>query len=205
MPTKPTVHVIDDDEAMRDSLAFLLEAHGFETRLYEEPAAFLAILAEPPTGCVLTDVRMPNMTGLELVRELKARGCGLPVVVMTGHGDIALAVEAMKAGVADFIEKPFTEAAVVDALKEALAGQAAPAAGGGEDEAGAEARRRLSTLSPRERDVLQGVVAGKANKVIAYELAISPRTVEIYRANLMTKAGAKNISELMRIALAAGL
>jgi two-component system response regulator FixJ len=151
---------------------------------------------------VVTDVRMPDMTGLELVQAMKSADVQFPVVVMTGHGDVPLAVEAMKAGVVDFIEKPFADEVFLDAVRTALA---LARQGGGGDQAKAAAEERLAHLTPRERDVLQGVVAGKVNKVIAYELDISPRTVEIYRANLMSKTGARNISELMRIALAAGL
>lgn len=197
-----TVHVIDDDEAMRDSLAFLLDVHGIPAQVYDCATAFLDALPAPCEGCIVTDIRMPDMTGLELIRKLKADGVDCPVVVMTGHGDVQLAVEAMKAGVIDFIEKPFSDEVFLGAVRTALAHQATNAA---PDQARREAERRLESLSPRERDVLVGVVAGKANKVIAYELDISPRTVEIYRANLMSKTGARNISELMRVALAAGL
>lgn len=200
MSTKPFVHVIDDDEAMRDSLLFLLEAHGFEVRTYAEPRPFLDALAGVSPGCVLTDIRMPNMTGLELVQALKAQGSRLPVVVMTGHADVGLAVEAMKAGVVDFIEKPFEDRALLDAVTRGLS-TLQNAAG---PDLVAEAKARLAQLSPRERDVLRGVVEGKPNKVIAHDLGISPRTVEIYRAHTMTKAGAKTFSDLMRIALAAG-
>jgi two-component system response regulator FixJ len=198
-----TVHVIDDDEAMRDSLAFLLDVQGLPVKVYDCAAAFLEALPALGDNCVIvTDVRMPDMTGLELVRKLKADGVGCPIVVMTGHGDVQLAVEAMKAGVVDFIEKPFADDVFLGAVRSALAHQAAAAT---PDRARLEAEQRLAQLSPRERDVLVGVVAGKPNKVIAFELDISPRTVEIYRANLMSKTGARNISELMRIALAAGL
>jgi two-component system response regulator FixJ len=196
------VHVIDDDEAMRDSLAFLLDVHGIPARTYDCAAAFLQALPTPCEGCIVTDIRMPDMTGLELIRKLKADGVACPVVVMTGHGDVQLAVEAMKAGVIDFIEKPFSDDVFLGSVRAALAHQEPNTA---TDQARLEAQQRLENLSPRERDVLAGVVAGKANKVIAYELDISPRTVEIYRANLMSKTGARNISELMRIALSAGL
>lgn len=195
-----TVHVIDDDQAMRDSLSFLLDIQGFRALTYESADAFLDTLTDLAGGCILTDIRMPGMTGLELIRRLRADGIACPVVVMTGHGDVALAVEAMKAGAADFIEKPFSDDALLQALRTALAQRSQAT-----DQARREAEQRLAQLSPRERDVLMGVVAGKANKVIAYELDISPRTVEVYRANLMSKTAARNISELMRIALAAGL
>lgn len=194
------IHLIDDDAAVRESLQFLLEVNGFRTVLHHSADAFLA--ADPQeVGCVVTDVRMPGMTGLELIQRLRTGGRAWPVIVITGHGDVPLAVEAMKAGVVDFLEKPFDDQAMVGAIRAALDRNQAPVAASARKEAGS----RLSALSQRERDVLAGVVEGKLNKVIAYELAISPRTVEIYRANLMTKTGAKNIAELMRIALAAGL
>lgn len=199
--TRLIVHVIDDDAAMRDSLAFLLDVNGFDARLHESAAAFLdAPTAD--TDCVLTDVRMPEMTGLDLVRRLREDGRRSPVVIMTGHGDVALAVEAMKTGVVDFIEKPFSDDVLVAALRNAFA-SIQPEIEVGETRRVAEAR--LSTLSPRERDVLEGVVAGKLNKVIAFELEISPRTVDVYRANLMAKTGARTMADLMRLALAAGL
>lgn len=195
------LHVIDDDAGLRDALAFLLEVNGVNARFYESGDAFLAALPVEQ-GCLLTDVRMPGLTGLQLVRELKDRGVDLPVIVMTGHGDVPLAVEAMKAGVVDFIEKPFGDDVLLAAVKaafERLNNDVEP------DAARLAAEGRLAQLSPRERDVLAGVVEGKLNKVIAYELEISPRTVEIYRANLMSKTGARNVADLMRIALAAGL
>lgn len=196
MPTE-RVHVIDDDAGLREALAFLFEVNGVDADFHVSADAFLEALPVA-SGCVLTDIRMPGRTGLELVQELKARGVDLPVVVMTGHGDVPLAVEAMKAGVVDFIEKPFGDDVLLKAVRSALIHLKS-------DCGATEGDTRLSGLSPRERDVLEGVVAGKPNKVIAHELEISPRTVEIYRANLMTKTGARNIAELMRIALAAGL
>lgn len=199
MADKAVIQVIDDDPAMRDSIAFLLEVQGFACQLHPSATEYLEAMNAHPADCILTDVRMPDMTGLELVRRLKAEGVSSPVIVMTAHGDIGLAVEAMKAGVVDFIEKPFENEVLIAAIGEALRHGAAPR------NAKEDAERRLESLSPRERDVLAGVVAGKVNKVIAYELEISPRTVEIYRANLMSKVGARNFSELMRIALAAGM
>lgn len=191
------VHVIDDDDGLRDALAFLLDVNGIQARCYASADAFLDALPIAE-GCILTDVRMPGMTGIELVHALKLRGSRLPVIVMTGHSDVPLAVEAMKAGAVDFIQKPFADEHLVAALRAALAlpGPAATPAAGAD---------RLAHLSPRERDVLRGVADGKPNKQIAFELSISPRTVEIYRANLMAKTSARNIPELMRIALAAGL
>lgn len=187
---------------MRESLSFMLDVHGCTIRVFDSATSFIAALPEIAPGVILTDVRMPGMSGLELVRRLKDEGLRYPVIVMTGHGDVALAVEAMKAGVVDFIEKPFSEDALIEALQTASAQLEATES---PDQERRAAQRRLADLSPRERDVLNGVVAGKANKIIAYELDISPRTVEIYRANLMSKTGARNIADLMRIALAAGL
>lgn len=202
MANEAIVHVIDDDQAMRESLAFLLDVRGFTTRLHESAEAFLEAAPDLSGGCILTDVRMPDMTGLELIRALRESGRACPVIVMTGHADVPLAVEAMKAGVVDFIEKPFDDEALVGAIRLALA---RPAADASPDSARTEALRALADLSPRENEVLAGVIAGKANKIIAFELGISPRTVEIYRAHLMSKTGARNLSDLMRLALAAGL
>ncbi|HYD27696.1 response regulator FixJ [Brevundimonas sp.] len=195
------VHVIDDDEGLRDALAFLLDVNGVEACFYPSANEFLDALPVAD-GCILTDIRMPGLTGLELVRELKHRGATFPVIVMTGHGDVPLAVEAMKAGVVDFIEKPFDDAHLISAIRTALTNLRSVEE---PDVARRAAEERLSQLSPRERDVLVGVVEGKLNKQIAFELEISPRTVEIYRANLMSKTRARNVAELMRIALAAGL
>lgn len=195
------VYVIDDDDGLREALAFLFDVNGIEARFYASANAFLEALPIAE-GCILTDIRMPGLSGLELVRELKRRGSAMPVIVMTGHGDVPLAVEAMKAGVVDFIEKPFDDAHLIGSIRGAFAAQRAAE---GPDTLRANAEGRLAQLSPRERDVLNGVVDGKLNKQIASELEISPRTVEIYRANLMTKTGARNVAELMRIALAAGL
>jgi len=195
------VHVIDDDDAMRDSIAFLLDTAGVAARTYESALAFLAEFDDAMTGCIVTDVRMPEMNGLELVRRLKDKGSRLPVIVITGHGDVPLAVDAMKAGVIDFIEKPFDDENLLSAIRSALAtGDAATHA--------TEERRRfetmLASLSPREKDVLMGVLAGKQNKIIAFDLGISSRTVEVYRANVMTKTNAGSLSELVRMALLAG-
>lgn len=191
------VHIIDDDAAMRDSLGFLLQVNRIPYRVFESAVAFLEALPEDG-GCVLTDVRMPEMNGIEMVRRLKEQGYRAPVIVMTGHADVPLAIEAMKAGVVDFIEKPFDEDLLLSAIRTALEqGKAL----GEQDAALAETRKRIAALSPREGEVLEGLVEGKANKVIAYDLGISPRTVEIYRANLMTKMQARSLSELVRMAL----
>ncbi len=198
--TEPVVHVVDDDDAMRDSLKFLLESEDMRVETYESAEAFLAAAPTALPGCVLTDVRMPGMSGLDLVRVLKSTKATMSVVVMTGHADVPLAIEAMKLGIADFIEKPFDDVVLLTALKGALQRLSAHAE---RDDARREIHARLATLSPRETDVLDGLVAGKANKVIAFDLGISPRTVEIYRANLMTKMGVKSLSELVRCKLLA--
>jgi two-component system, LuxR family, response regulator FixJ len=195
------VHVIDDDEAVRESLAFLLETADLTVRTYESAAGFLDGVGAAERGCVITDVRMPGMSGLELVREMNARGISLPVVVMTGHGDVPLAVEAMRAGVVDFIEKPFGDETILAALRAALAV--------GHDRLGKDSERamvagRLDSLSTRERQVLAGLVEGQSNKAVAQALGISPRTVEVYRANLMAKMRASSLSELVRMTLLAG-
>ena len=202
MTDKTVIHVIDDDAAMRDSLAFLLDVNGFGARVYDSATAFLSQAPIAQLTCVVSDIRMPGMNGIELVRKLRGEGTACPVILITGHGDVALAVEAMKAGAADFIEKPFDDAVLLDAIRAAL--EAHPVSPG-DSAAKREAEAKLADLSPRERDVLRGLVAGKINKVIAHDLSISPRTVEVYRANLMAKTGARSMSELMRIALAAGL
>jgi two-component system response regulator FixJ len=198
--SEAVVHVVDDDESARESLAFLLEAADFEVVSHASALALLDALPLDGAGCVITDMRMPDMTGLELVRELNARGCRVPIIMITGHGDIPLAVEAMRAGVADFIEKPFGESRMIDALNRALEAGPPPAATAASDEA-TLVRQRLDTLSERERQVLDGVVDGQPNKVIARELGISPRTVEIYRAKLMAKMHADNLAALVRMTL----
>jgi two-component system, LuxR family, response regulator FixJ len=202
MSDRTTIDIIDDDAAMRDSLAFLLDVNGYATRAYETANDFLKDAAANASSCIISDIRMPGMNGIELVRNLRSAGANCPVILITGHGDVALAVEAMKAGAADFIEKPFDDSALLEAIRSALDSRVAAM---GEGSARKEAEARLAELSPRERDVLRGLVAGKINKVIAHDLSISPRTVEVYRANLMAKTGARSMSELMRIALAAGL
>ena len=196
-----TVHVIDDDEAMRDSLSFLLDTASLPNRTYESALQFLDQLDQLTPGCIVTDVRMPGVDGIELQRRLKSMGAALPVIVITGHGDIALAVEAMKAGAVDFIEKPFEDEVLIAAIKTALSRRV-----GDRERAAriAEVRQRLGLLSGRERQVLDGLVAGKPNKIIAHDLGISARTVEIYRANVMTKMQADSLSALVRMALQDG-
>ncbi|HXW23280.1 MAG TPA: response regulator FixJ [Xanthobacteraceae bacterium] len=202
MSNDQTVYVIDDDEAARDSLAFLFRTAEVDVHTYASAVEFLAAAPALKGGCVVTDVRMPQMDGLELLRRLRALDLALPVIVMTGHGDIPLAVEAMKAGAADFFEKPFSDDAMLAAVRRALGRQQQDRARAAERDA---VKERLASLSARERQVLEGLVAGKANKVIAFDLGISARTVEIYRANVMTKMEAASLSELVRMALSAGL
>lgn len=195
------VHVVDDDQAVRDSIAFLLDTDGLASRTYGSADALLARADDLEPGCIVTDVRMPDINGLEMVRRLKARSVDLPVVVVTGHADVPLAIEAMRAGVVDFIEKPFDDDALLGSVRSALARGAAA-----RDQAAqaGDILSRLDQLSARERQVLDGLVAGHANKVIAYDLDISPRTVEVYRANVMTKMQARSLSELVRMAMIAG-
>jgi two-component system response regulator FixJ len=194
------VHVIDDDEGLRESLAFLLRSAELEVRSFDSAKAFLKALPDATLGCVVTDVRMPDMSGIELLRRLKELKVGVPVIVITGHGDIALAVEAMKIGAADFFEKPFNDDLLVASVRAALRQQADQTKRGAER---ADIEHRISTLSPREKDVLSGLIDGRANKQIAFDLGISPRTVEIYRANLMSKMQAGSLSDLVRMALIA--
>lgn len=197
----PQVHVIDDDEAVRASLAFLLEMADLPARTYGSAPEFLLVAPTLPSGCIVTDVRMPDMNGLELVRRLKDMEVKLPVIVITGHADVPLAVEAMRAGVVDFLEKPFDDTLLIAAIRSALDAQTRAAHHTIER---ARFEAVFDSLSGREREVLQGVIAGKLNKVIAFELGISPRTVEVYRANVMSKTGAHGLSELVRLALIAG-
>ena len=216
-----TVFIVDDDDAIRDSLEVLLDCAGFRAESFSTPLAFLESGAPSRPGCLLVDVRMPQMSGLDVQERLTRGGHAMPVVVMTGHGDVPLAVRAMKAGAVDFVEKPFEEEALLAAVRSALAlarsaesrtADAAPPAAVPERPASPpalsappEVLSRLSTLTPRELDVLRWLVAGKSNKVIAFELSISPRTVEIHRARVMEKMQADSLPTLVRMAIAAGV
>ncbi|MFT4026204.1 MAG: response regulator transcription factor [Novosphingobium sp.] len=202
MSEQQVVHLVDDDEAIRRSASFMLRTAGLVVKTYASGLELLAAGKGLEPGCVLLDVRMPGMDGLEVQMALRERDIRLPVVVMTGHGDVSVAVQAMKAGAVDFIEKPFEKATLMDALEQGFAQLA---------QAGALARRaeaagaQLGALTPREREVLEGLARGHPNKTIAYDLGISPRTVEIHRANVMSKLGVASLSEALRIAFAAGL
>ena len=197
-----TLHVIDDDDAVRDSLTFLLSTAGFKVAAHESAVAFLQELPGLNPACVITDVRMPGTSGMELLQQLSSRDAAIPTIIITGHGDIPLAVEAMKLGAVDFIEKPFEDEAILGAVRIAMDRRNK----GAVSEAGrSEIRDLLAALSARERQVLDGLVAGNANKIIARDLGISPRTVEIYRANVMTKMKARSLSELVRMSLQAGV
>ena len=202
MQPEPVIYVIDDDDAVRQSLEFLLKTAGLSVRSFDSARTFLEVLPEIRSGCIVTDVRMPEITGIDLLRRVKELGLDLPVIVITGHGDISLAVEAMKIGAVDFLEKPFDDDTLLEAVRASLTRTAGTAERNAEL---TEIHDRLEALSNRERQVLQGLVAGKANKVIAFDLGISPRTVEIYRANLMTKMAANSLSDLVRMAMMAGI
>lgn len=202
MPDEPVVHVVDDDEGVRQSLSFLLGCSDISTRTYESAMQFLKAVPAMERGCIITDVRMPEMSGLELVARLKSLGVNDPVIVITGHADVPMAIEALHKGVSDFIEKPFSDEAILLAVRSALAKQQSRVEIQVERD---EIHRRLATLSGREREVMEGLILGKANKVIAYDLDISARTVEVYRANVMTKMSARTLSELVRMVMIAKL
>lgn len=192
------VHIVDDEEAVRKSLAFLLTAAGFTVRVHESARSFLAVAPGIRNGCLATDLRMPDMSGVELLQALRAAGISIPSIVITGHGDVPMAVEAMKAGALDFIEKPFADELLIEAIR-----RAAEQLRDREGDDVAAIGTRLGELTARERQVLSLVVAGLPNKTIGYELDISPRTVEVHRANIMAKMQAKNLAELVRMTLAA--
>jgi two-component system response regulator FixJ len=199
---KGIVHVIDDDEGLRESLNFLLRTAQIEVKSFASAKAFLESLPDPRLACVITDVRMPEISGIDLLRRLKELKITVPVIVITGHGDVTLAVEAMKIGAMDFLEKPFDDEVLLSSVATALKQRDGEIKRHAER---SEIENRLAGLSPRERDVLGGLVAGRANKQIAYDLGISPRTVEIYRANLMNKMQADSLSDLVRMALVVGI
>jgi two-component system response regulator FixJ len=201
MSHRGKVYVIDDDEAMRDSLDFLLGSANFDVTLFESANRFLETLSSTDFGCVVSDIRMPGIDGIELLKRLKASRSAFPVLIMTGHGDVPLAVEAMKLGASDFLEKPFEDDRLVGMIDAALR----QAESGARSEAVTlDIAARIESLSPRERQVMDGLIAGLSNKLIAKEYDISPRTIEVYRANVMTKMQAGSLSELVRLAIRAG-
>jgi two-component system response regulator FixJ len=200
MPARGKVYVIDDDEAMRDSLDFLLGSADFHVTLFDSAQYFLDAVSSIDFGCVVSDVRMPGIDGLELLKRLKTSRSALPVVIMTGHGDVPLAVEAMKLGAVDFLEKPFEDDRLIGMIEAALRQAGSNALS---DAAMLDLTARIASLSPRERQVMDGLVAGLSNKLIAREYDISPRTIEVYRANVMTKMQASSLSELVRLAMRA--
>lgn len=202
MSERRLIHLIDDEEAVRRSASFMLKTSGFDVRVYPSGVAFLKDAKHAEPGCILLDIRMPEMDGLAVQRELSARGVALPVIVLTGHGDVATAVTAMKQGAVDFLEKPFEKAVLLNAIANGFARLDRVGEVGVEAQAAAV---RIAALTPRERDVLTGLVRGHPNKTIAYDLGISPRTVEVHRANVMAKLEVRSLSEALRIAFAAGL
>jgi len=201
MEDKRVVHIVDDEDAIRRSASFMLKTSGFDVLSYPSGVAFLKAIGRDAPGCVLLDVRMPEMDGLEVQQAMADRGITMPVIVLTGHGDVTIAVRAMKGGAVDFIEKPFEKAVLLEAIAAAF-DQIAQANGQG---LRAEAAKVLiAKLTGREQDVLKGLVQGMPNKTIAYDLGISPRTVEVHRANLMSKLGVRSLSEALRIGFSAG-
>ena len=200
--SETAVFIVDDDEAVRESLAALLDSCGYRATAYRSAREFLAACPADASGCLLADVRMPDMDGLELQERVAAERPGLAVVIMTGHGEVPIAVRAMKAGAIDFIEKPFAEEVIIACVERAATHSKTARRKNSEVEA---ISGRLELLTPRERDVLDGLVKGLPNKTIAYDLGISPRTVEIHRARVMEKMQANSLSELVRMALAAGI
>ncbi len=200
MKSDGLVHLIDDDEAVRSALAFLLGTTGLGVRVYESAQDFLDKLPDAPEGCVVSDMRMPGMDGLQLQRVLKQKGIDWPVIIMTGHADVPLAVEAMKAGAVDFIEKPFADEVLISAIQLASDALRHKGARNADKE---HVQARMETLSPREKQVLDGLLLGQFNKTIAFNLGLSARTVEVHRANVMAKMGATSLSQLVRLVVQA--
>lgn len=200
MAENPFIYLVDDDDSVRRSIGFMLKTSGFTVRAYPSGIDFLKDVKALDPGCILLDIRMPDMDGLEVQRELAARGIAMPVIVLTGHGDVATAVEAMKNGASDFIEKPFEKAVLLEAIERASERLARAEESSASER---EAKVRIAALTARERDVLRELARGHPNKTIAYDLGISPRTVEVHRANVMTKLGVRSLSEALRIAFAA--
>lgn len=202
MTDRRMIHIVDDEEAIRRSASFMLKTSGFNVQTWSSGVAFLKEIRAVEEGCILLDVRMPGMDGLEVQQALAADGIGMPVIVLTGHGDIGTAVRAMKAGAVDFLEKPFEKAKLIDAIEAGFAQLDDKAS---RADRSLSASTAISALTDRERDVLEGLAQGLPNKTIAYDLGISPRTVEVHRANLMNKLGVRSLSDALRLAFAAGM
>ncbi len=202
MSEKKLVHIVDDEDAIRRSASFMLKTSGYAVETWPTGAAFLKEVRHAEQGCILLDVRMPQMDGLEVQQALADRGVTMPVIILTGHGDVSIAVRAMKGGAVDFLEKPFEKAVLLGSIEAAFARLAAA---GDKTAKAAEAEVLIGVLTPRERDVLEGLAQGLPNKTIAYDLGISPRTVEVHRANLMTKLDVRSLSDALRIAFSAGM
>jgi len=199
---KKLVHIVDDEDAIRRSAGYMLKTSGYAVETWQSGAAFLREVRHVTHGCILLDVRMPDIDGLAVQRTLAERGVTMPIVIMTGHGDVSISVQAMKAGAVDFLEKPFEKAVLLAAIEDAFARIAAAS---GVSARAAEAEKILGCLTARERDVLEGLAQGLPNKTIAYDLGISPRTVEVHRANLMAKLDVRSLSDALRIAFAGGM
>jgi two-component system response regulator FixJ len=199
---KKLIHIVDDEDAIRRSASFMLKTSGYAVETWASGVAFLKEVRHVEQGCILLDVRMPELDGLEVQKLLVERGVTMPVIILTGHGDISIAVRAMKMGAVEFIEKPFEKAVLVNAIEAAFERLAAS---DGASARAADAQLILGALTPRERDVLEGLAQGLPNKTIAYDLGISPRTVEVHRANVMTKLQVRSLSDALRIAFAAGM
>lgn len=202
MPPKPLIHLVDDDDAIRHSASFMLRHAGFRVKTYPDGISFLQDVKTAESGCILLDVQMPVMDGLAVQSELTKRGIDMPVVILTGHGDVAMAVQAMKAGASDFVEKPYEKSVLIGAIHNAFDKMQNKT---GLEQLSQEARVRLAILTPREMDVLAGLVQGMTNKAIGQAFGISPRTVEIHRANLMDKLKVESLSEALRLAFSAGM
>ena len=198
MSAEVVIHIVDDEEVVRNSLAFLLSVSGYAVRVHDSATSFLRQAKGLTSACLITDLRMPDMSGVDLIKRLRSENIMIPSIVITGHGDVPMAVEAMKAGAIDFLEKPFEDEVIVGAVGRAM--EMLEKRPGLRDDVG-EIRERLEQLSDRETQVMQGVVAGQSNKTIAYNLDISPRTVEVHRANVMAKMNCKSLPELVRMVL----
>jgi two-component system, LuxR family, response regulator FixJ len=201
MGDRRIIHLVDDEESIRKAVSFALKTAGYDVIAYTSGVEFLRTAKSAEVGCVILDVRMPEMDGLQVQTTMAARGINMPVIVLTGHGDVSVAVQAMKGGAIDFLEKPFEKAALLEAVRRAFARLDDVDLRALES---SEAEVRVAALTPREQEVLEGLANGLPNKTIAYDLGCSSRTVEVHRASLMAKLEVRNLSEALRIAFAAG-